>query len=341
MALPSPYQGSAFTPNRVQNFIPELWSKQVRYNRDKILVAAGLVKKYTRPANYGDIIHIPLIDDFAVYDKQTESQVVLQVQSPGDYTITIDTHRHVAYAVEDINRFFAMHDIQSVYASRVRYALAMDIDNAVLALRGAIPTSNWLVSSTTGTVAGDPLPIDTSIILAAIEQAQLRSIPLSELVWLIGPEVHTQLLTIDTFVNSDYVSGRPVMTGEVGSLYGIRVVVSNNVVRNTALVRNGKNSTPAPIPGVVGSYWTNRQSPLQTTIGTGLPRGKTGDEANKPFITSMLCHPEWALWIDPMGGVKTEKSRETLHLMDALVAHQIYGAKLYREDHAILVHTAV
>lgn len=340
MALQAPYKGSTFNPSRVDKFIPELWSKQVRYNRDKELVAAQIVKKYERPANYGDIIHIPLIDDFAVYDKQTESQVTLQVQSPREYTITVDMLRESSFAIEDITQIFSQYDTKSIYMNRVKYALARDIDNSVLALRGSIKPDRWLVSSSDGTVAGTPQPIDDEIILAAIEQMELDSVPRSEMMWLIGPEVQTQLHLIDKYISSDYVSGRPTMSGEIGSLYGIRVVVSNNIVRNTNLIRNGTGATPAPVPGVVGSYWTPTQSPLQTTTGTGLPRGQTGNEDAAPFITSLLVHPEWALWMSPTNGVKTETTRETLYMMDAVVNSQIYGTKLYRDDHVLAIHTA-
>jgi len=340
MSLQSPYNGSAFNPSRVNNFIPEVWSRQVRYNRDKELVAAQTVKKFSRPASYGDIIHIPLVDDFAVYDKQTESQVSLQVQSPGDYTITVDMMRESSFAVEDITKMFTMYDVKQTYMSRVKYALARDIDHSVLALRGTITPDNWLVSSSTGTVAGVPEPIDDDIILTAIETMQLRGVPRGEMMWLIGPEVQTQLHLIDKYISADYVSGRPTMTGEIGSLYGIRVVVSNNIVRNTSQIRNGSTGALAPIPGVAGSYWTPTQSPLQTTTGVGLPRGQTGNETAAPFITSLLVHPEWALWIDPIGGVKTETSRETLYLMDATVTYQIYGCKRYRDDHVLAIHTA-
>lgn len=341
MAFQAPYNGSAFTPSKVPNFIPEVWSKQVRYNRDKQLVAAQCVKMYSRPGGKSDIIHIPLIDDFAVYDKQTESSVTFQVQSPGDYTITIDMHRESSFAIEDITSLFSAYDIKQIYMNRVKYALARDIDNSVLALRGTIEPENWLVSSSTGDVSGVPQPIDDEIILAAIETMELRGVPRGELMWLIGPEVQTQLHLIDKYISADYVSGKPTMTGEIGSLYGIRVVVSNQIIRNTSLIRNGNTAaTPAPIPGVVGSYWTPTQSPLQTTTGVGLPRGQTGNEEAAPFITSLLVHPEWALWINPIGGVRTETDRMVDRLTNIVVNHQIYGTKRYRDDHVIAVHTA-
>ena len=44
---------------------------------------------------------------------------------------------------------------------------------------------------------------------------------------VIGPEQEAEILAIDTFVSADYVNNKPTVTGKIGTLYGIDVVVSN------------------------------------------------------------------------------------------------------------------
>jgi hypothetical protein len=36
---------------------------------------------------------------------------------------------------------------------------------------------------------------------------------------------------------------------------------------------------------------------------------------------------------------KTEMSRESLYLSDAMITSSLYGARLYRPDHGVIIHT--
>lgn len=325
-------QGSTLHQGNQRNFIPELWSDEVRYNRDNSLIASRMVRSFQRPANYGDVINIPLIHDLRVFQKTVESQVELQSVSPGNYSVRVDQKKHVSWAIEEDLNKFSKYDVMGIWKNRTVYALARDIDNSVLALRGAVSPSQWFINSSDNTINGTPEPLDDAVIQASIEKLLLANVPRSEIAMFIGVQQHTHLLNIDKYINIDYNTVKPVSTGVLGTIYGVPVYSTTNIGVNslTGFV-NGHNQTPSPTPGMVGSEYVPTQNALQTTTGTGLPAG---------FMTAVMCHKDWALWLDPFGGMKASTEWDLTHLADIYVARQIYGTKLYRDDHVVLIHTS-
>jgi hypothetical protein len=171
---------------------------------------------------------------------------------------------------------------------------------------------------------------------------------------LTSPNGYADLLSDNNFVNFDFTSDRPVMTGRVGMLYGLPVMMTSNIGNNSATgYRNGSGAVAQPTPGVATAsspYYPSQQAigldnvttvaPLGLPVNgggsaNGLPAGITNTTA--PVQTSMVVHSDWlalAIQLTP----KTESARQTEYLADLFVAHQLYGARVYRPDHAVLIH---
>ena len=338
MAQPNPYLGGAINAGGMRALIPEMWADFVLMKRDTDLMMANAFRKWPAKGK-GDILHIPEFEDMSVFNKRRETSVRFQTIDPTDYTITCDIYREASFRVEDVAKLFLSENHIQMYRNRQARALAQDKDNFALGMRAAIPPAQYVYCSSDGTAAGNPEPFNPAAILVAIEILRFAKVPLEECRLFVSVEQYTDLCIDPNLINRDYYPGSVMEKGEVGMVYGIRTIVNNAITANTLTgYTNGINDpTPRPTPGVSGSPYYPTQG-----LAYGLPRGKTGDEAAKPFVTAMLLHPDAILDSTPVGaaGMKVTTGFSVEMQEHMVVATQFYGAKGWRTDHAILIHSA-
>lgn len=335
--LPAPYRGQTTGVANLGAFIKEYWADMVRKELNPLYVMKSAVRPL--PADGpGKNAHIPEIKNLGVYDLVSGQPVNAQHREPTDYLIHCDRRKESSVAIDDLAEFYSSKDIRSIYKDLQIHALQRDYDNAVLGMRAGIPPSQWLFSSSDGTAAGDPEPFDEALILAGREKLWRANVRTEDLMLFVGVTQHVDLLTNPRLLNRDFYSGNVLMTGEVGQVYGMRCIVTNNIVNNTLDGWiNEENSTPQPAPGVVGSPYLPTQGNVYP-----LPRGKTGNEVAQPFITALMCHRDWCLDATPKGraGLKFTASFENLLQTNLIVGTAHYGHKVWRTDHAVLLHSA-
>jgi hypothetical protein len=116
-------------------------------------------------------------------------------------------------------------------------------------------------------------------------------------------------------------------TPSIDGVYTISNVTTNSLTGYT----NGTGAAAQPTPGVVGSSYLPTQDSYTALPTTG---GGTGS-----FVTALACHPDWAKFATPLEP-KIEAGRSLELQMDEVVSTWIYGSKIYRSDHAVLLHTA-
>lgn len=328
------YRGAAIGINNADVFIPEIWSSEIKRERDTNFIFKSGLSLLPMVGKKGDVVHIPEISRLAVNDKIYNTPVTLQSRTEGEYTITVDKYKEASFMIEDIVSVQAAYNLRSEYTREAGYALAQDIDNYVLGLRADVAkySDQVIFASSDGTVSGTPQSLDRASILAAKQILDEAKVPMQGRILYVSPAQAIDLLTIEQFISADYINGgMPTMTGMVGSLYGISIVVSNNIVTNSVDgYTNGAGGVPSPTPGVANSVYFPTQ-PYAGTAPTGLPVGN--------WQTAMMVHKDWAKLAMQMNP-KTESSREVLYQADAVVSTQIYGAKLYRPDHAVLINTS-
>jgi hypothetical protein len=104
-----------------------------------------------------------------------------------------------------------------------------------------------------------------------------------------------------------------------------------------------KPGQTGPTPGV-GNTSTNPYFPTQgspTTI-TALPttwQNTAGNTGKKAEVRSAIMLHREAFVLAMLQEPKTEMSRETLYLADAIVTSTLYGARDYRPECAVVIHT--
>lgn len=330
MALQAPYRGDTVQLNQVGNFIPELWANDVLKKREpKLQATMAVTRQQFAGGKKGDIIHYPIIYEMAVNDKLPATMVNLQTQTPGDFTVTIDKYKESSFMIEDVVGVQSKYNVMSLYTERASRAMANDIDNAILGMRAAVPTSQWIYVSSDGAESGTPQAIDEASILAAMQLLDEQDVPEEGRMILVSPGQYADLLAIDKFIDRDFIDGYPVSSGALGSLYGMQVYKVNKLKTNSLTgYRNGKDAPLQPTPGVIGSPYLPSQDSFNTLPYNG-----------KSWVSAMVVHPSWCFLMDAQT-IKVETSREVLYQADALVMTQIYGTKMsFYPEGAILIHS--
>ena len=332
------YEGSLYTLNRVQTFIPEIWVSDIKRSRDQSFIFRDHIKIITEFNSFGDTIHMPTISRMAVYDKLPETPVTLQARNEGEYTMIVDKYKESSTGIEDIVGIQAKYALRTELTREIGYALARDIDNFVLGLRADINsfTSQVVWNTNTGASGGTPLAINRAAILAALQILQEADVPMEGIRLATSIGAYNDLLTIPEFSSADFVSGKPTESGVIGRLYGIPIVKSTQInVNSLTGYINGTGGIPQPTPGVLSSPYFPTQTFTSGASLTGLPTSSN----SLPVVTSMLYHKDWAM-LAMQKAPRIESSREVLLQADAMVSTQVYGAKVFRPDHCVLIHHA-
>jgi len=211
------------TVTTAAKFIPKLWSDEVIATYKGNLVAANLVRNLNHKGKKGDTIHIPTPGRNAASAKAANTAVTLVVDTAVHTDIVINKHFEWSTQIEDIAELQALNSMRRFYTDDAGYALAKNIDSALItdmdgasALTGGnavLTVTNW----------------DTSILLA-IENLNDNDVPLNDRAMIVTPSCMTALMTEERFTEQAFIgSGNAIKTGKIGMIYGIDVYMSTQV----------------------------------------------------------------------------------------------------------------
>ena len=225
-------------------FIPELWSDEIVAAYKQNLVLANLVNRMPMTGKKGDTIHIPKPTRGAASVKAAETQVTLIAATESEVVVVIDKHYEYSRLIEDITEVQALSSMRKFYTDDAGYALANQVDDDLFALGTSLGdgsggsdwthSASWYIDGANGlaTYAEDTVAVtDVFTDLAFREAVKLlddADVPMDNRFLVIPPSVRSTIMGIDRYVSSDFVDGRGVANGKIGSLYGIDIFVSTN-----------------------------------------------------------------------------------------------------------------
>lgn len=223
------------------NFIPEIWSDEVIGAYKSRLLAANHVKKIGFTGKKGDTVHVPKPARGSASSKSASTQVTLITDTAGVLNIAIDQHYEYSRLIEDIAEVQRLSSARAFYTDDAGYALAKQVDTALLAnaatfqsgtaydasVIGGDGVTVWDGSASTSTGNGSNLT-DAGL-RRAIQTLDDGDVPLEERVLFINPGQKNVLLGIDRFNSSDFVNAQGVVKGMFGDLYGVNVFVTTNL----------------------------------------------------------------------------------------------------------------
>ena len=235
--------GSIVAKTQADKFIPEIWSDEVIAAYKKNIILANLVNKMTMKGKKGDTLHIPKPTRGVAAAKAANTAVTIQADTETEVNVTIDQHFEYSRFIEDIVEVQALASLRRFYTEDAGYALAKKVDDTLFALGksfGDGDASDWTHSNSFYSNAGTALgayAADTvaststftdAIFRALIQKMDDADVPMDGRFFVVPPSVRSAIMGIDRYNSSDFVDGRGVNTGLIGSLYGIDIYVSSN-----------------------------------------------------------------------------------------------------------------
>ena len=225
------------------NFIPEIWSDEIRASYESNLVIAPKVKKISMTGKKGDKVNVPAPTRGVAAIKAADTQVTIQSNVEG--TVGVDINKHYEYSrfIEDIVEVQALSSLRKFYTDDAGYALAKQIDTDLLDLAKTlgnntgsyVNTASFYTEAGTGVLkayAPDTIvPADVftdETFRNLIQKMDDADVPMDDRCFVIPPSLRNAIMGVNRYVSSDFVNGQGVQNGKIGELYGIDIMVSTN-----------------------------------------------------------------------------------------------------------------
>ena len=248
-----PNMGGLTTNTTAATFIPEIWSDEVVAAYKKNLVLANLVKSMGMTGKKGDVIHVPKPLRGDAHAKTSGQAVTIQNGTEGEVLVNIDKHFEYSRMIEDITETQALASLRQFYTGDAGYALARQVDTDLVDLGKSLGNGNgssWVhnASFQINTTSGDLEAYDADgtadvgdfsdgAFRALIQKMDDADVPMDNRCFVIPPSLRNAIMGEDRYMSSDFVDGRGVQNGKIGTLYGVDVFVSTNVATPESGVR--------------------------------------------------------------------------------------------------------
>ena len=225
---------SHVTNTTAATFIPQIWSDEIIATYESSLVVRPLVRAMSMVGKKGDTVHIPKPDRGSVNAKLSENQVTLNAGTTTELVITIDQHFEYSRLIEDITDVQALSSLRKFYTEDAGYALAKQVDSALIAEAniGFTEKQSFVAGGLAPEAGATTTAFNDAGFREAIRMFDDADVPGDSRVMVIPPAVKRDLLGISNYVSSDFVSGQPVVSGKIGTLYGVDFYVSTNLTGN-------------------------------------------------------------------------------------------------------------
>ena len=238
-----PGAGGFTAKTEAATFIPELWSDEIIAAYKKNLVLANLVNKMPMVGKKGDTLHIPKPTRGTANAKSADTAVTIIANTESEVQIAVDKHYEYSRLIEDIVEVQALDSLRRFYTDDAGYALAKQVDDDLFTLAKSlgdgdgsdythsasfyVDGANGLAAYAVDTVAATDVFTDLAF-RELIQKMDDADTPMDGRVLVIPPSARRDILGIDRYNSSDFVDGRGVQNGLIGSLYGVDVYVTSN-----------------------------------------------------------------------------------------------------------------
>jgi hypothetical protein len=306
------------TTTTAATFIPEIWSDEIVAAYKRSLVLATAVNKMSHVGKKGDTIHIPKPTRGSASAKAASTQVTLIAATETEVTVSINKHYEYSRLIEDVTDVQSQPSLRSFYTDDAGYALAKQVDSDIGLLAKTFGDDNgsgsdWVHSNSFYVDAGngiDAYAVDTVAVTDVFTDLAFRELvkelddndtPMDGRFLVIPPSVRSQLMGIDRYVSSDFVSSQGVQNGLIGQLYGVDIYVSNNLP-------------------VVETAADNDNSAVDT-------------------VGAIMSQRDAMVLVEQVG-VRTQTQYKQEYLGDLMTADTIYGVKTVRPESGLVIAVA-
>lgn len=215
----------------VHNFIPELWEQQLLTNFRKNLVFGNVINRDYEGTirNAGDTVHIT--SPSAISVNPYSGSVNYEVPTSTSQALLIDQKRYWAFQLEDVDQAQANVSTMQAYMAEAAYALADDVDKHLASLYASAGTTESTASKINKSSSPDSM---YGIAVKAGQNLDEKNVPRGGRWMVVSPAGYAAMLRDAAFVHATAVADQLIRTGEVGSISGFTVYVSNNLVDSSS-----------------------------------------------------------------------------------------------------------
>jgi N4-gp56 family major capsid protein len=161
---------------------------------------------------------------FTANDKAENTDLTAQTITFAADSLALDKHKAVYVVLEDIANIQARPDVTEQILTRMASEMALQIDRDIVTELESVSTAapDHLIAY------ADATSYKKADVLEARALLHEQNVPFNECYIGVSPRSEVSLLAVDDFVHVDkYGSSEAVMNGEIGRLYGARVIMSN------------------------------------------------------------------------------------------------------------------
>jgi hypothetical protein len=258
-----PAMGGAVTNTSAATFIPEIWSDEVIAAYQSNLIMANAVKKMSMTGKKGDVIHVPKPTRGVAHAKAAGTAVTIQNTVESEVLITINKHFEFSRLIEDITEVQALASLRQFYTGDAGYGLAKQVDSDLFELAKSFGDGNgssyvnsgsFQINTTSGAL--EAYDADGTLDIGAFSDAAFRGliqkmddadVPMDGRTFVVPPSLRNAIMGVERYNSADFVDGKGTVTGKIGNLYGVDVLVSSNVptletgVRGAQLIHKDTN----------------------------------------------------------------------------------------------------
>lgn len=173
----------------------------------------------------GDRVHVPTLSEVGVGSKSENTAIQYDATTESDVILVVDQHKYASKMFEDISVIQASGELVSQYASIMGYALAKKID---LDIAAALADGSAGLNLTGVTTGDDDVLTDANIeaILATLGEADVDYRD-GNVNMVVNPTMYADLLNNDRFIRADALGRENISSGQLGSIFGMNVFMSN------------------------------------------------------------------------------------------------------------------
>lgn len=208
-------------------FNPELWIPLVQKATESNLVAANRffdVSGFGEIKRKGDVIHVPKLSNYTAIDKTANTELPSSATTESEVTLTINKHKGIRIAVEDIEAAQSAYDLMSMYTEKIGYGLAKALDTDLMSLYSGL-------SQTVGATTATDANLSDTQITRAMRFLDVAEAPMADRSMILSPYAIEQMRLLDKFTRYDSTGqdSSPITNGKFGTIYGVPVYVTNQV----------------------------------------------------------------------------------------------------------------
>lgn len=207
------------------DFIPELWSTALLDTLDKSLVLANLVNTDYQGniSRVGDTVHIQKPGSISV--GTYSGSITYAAPTSTTSTLTISEDQYFAFKVDDLDELQSNVDLLRAYTDRAAYAMADAIDTDIAA--------EYANAGLTGVSLNVGTDDHYDKLVEAGQQLDEANVPRMGRFYVVSPKGYADLLKNSNFIHATTEGDRILRTGEIGTIAGFTVYMSNNLVNTT------------------------------------------------------------------------------------------------------------